>query len=324
MRRALITGITGQTGGYLCEHLLETGWEVHGLVRDADDLEPAFHERSPAALLHSGDLAHRDNVRAVLDAVQPAVVFNLGGISSVAESWERPEATGRITGVAVATIAEWAWERRDSAEHPPALVQASSAEIFGHAADVPQRESTLIKPVSPYGAAKAYAHTIVQLYRDRGLHASNGILYNHESPRRPPAFVTRKITMGAARIALGLQSELVLGNLDSQRDWGWAPDYARALAALAGGDAGDYVIATGEPHSVRDFVDAAFRAAGIDDWQPFIRQDPRFMRPNDAPTLLGDPTHIRETLGWQPTVTFDELVARMVQADLELARSLAS
>jgi GDPmannose 4,6-dehydratase len=318
MRSALITGITGQTGGYLCEHLLASGWNVHGLVRDKDDLEPSFLERSPQAVVHSGDLVDGDAVRAIIDEIEPDAIFNLGGLTSVALSWQKPELTAQVTGLGVVSILDAAWKLRERLDRPVAVVQASSAEIFGHATEIPQTEDTPVRPTNPYGAAKAYAHHLVGVYRGLGLQASSCILYNHESPRRPDAFVTRKITMGVARIKAGLDDTLVLGNLDSLRDWGWAPDYAAALAAAATGTPGDYIIATGVAHSVRDFVAAAFTAAGISDWEHLVGQDPRFMRPSDAPTLVGDPSRAREALDWAPTVDFEEIVARMVRHDLEL------
>lgn len=315
---ALITGITGQTGGYLCELLLDAGWDVHGVVRDKDDLEPEFRDRSPLAQLHTADLAEPSTISSVIDEIEPDAIFNLAGISSVADSWKQPELTGRITGLSVASLLASASALRTRVDRRVSFVQASSAEIFGHAIDIPQSEETRVAPSNPYGAAKAYAHHLVGVYRGLGLEASSCILYNHESPRRPATFVTRKITMGVARIAAGLDEYLTLGNLDAQRDWGWAPDYAAALALAATGPADDYVIATGEPHSVRDFVAAAFAAVDITDWQPFVRQDPRFMRPSDAPTLVGNSDHARSTLGWSPTVGFDEIVARMVSNDRAL------
>jgi GDPmannose 4,6-dehydratase len=315
MRTALITGITGQTGSYLCDQLLEAGWRVHGMVRDADDLEPEFRRRSPGAELHHGELADPQSLKRVVASTRPTAIFNLGGLTSVAQSFDQPELTARITGVAVAVLLDAALALHHETGERVSFVQASSAEMFGAATEIPQNESTPIRPVSPYGAAKAYAHHLVGVYRGLGLAATSCILYNHESPRRPPQFVTRKITAGVARIAAGLGDSLTLGNLDAARDWGWAPDYARALTLAAEGDPGDYVIATGEAHTVRDFVDAAFAAAGISDWSHLVRQDPAFLRPQDAPTLVGDATLARRVLGWSPSVEFGEIVARMVAAD---------
>lgn len=312
---ALITGITGQTGGYLCEQLLDEGWRVHGVVRDRDDLEPSFRERYPLAELHTGDLADGASLRSIVDEVEPDAIFNLGGLSSVAQSWKEPELTGRITGLGVASLLDAAWQLKQRTNKRVGFVQASSAEIFGFAAEVPQAEETPIRPANPYGAAKAFAHHLVGVYRGLGLEASSCILYNHESPRRPETFVTRKITRGAARIAAGLDDSLELGNLDAIRDWGWAPDYARALALAGTRTPGDYIIATGQPHTVEDFVRAAFKAAGIADYRPFVRQNPEFMRPQDAPALVGNPARAREILGWHPTVDFDGIVTRMVEAE---------
>lgn len=318
MPTALITGITGQTGSYLADQLIGQGWTVNGMVRDADDLESDFRRRTPGAQLLHGELADRESLRSVVRQTRPTAIFNLGGLTSVAQSFEQPELTARITGLAVATLLEAALELSREAGKPVAFVQASSAEMFGNTEQVPQTELTAIRPVSPYGAAKAYGHHLVGVYRGLGLRATSCILYNHESPRRPAQFVTRKITSGVARIAAGLDTELVLGNLDAGRDWGWAPDYASALALAASGTPGDYVIATGTVHTVRDFVAAAFAAVGIDDWAPLVRQDAAFMRPVDAPTLVGDSSLARRVLGWAPTVEFADIVARMVSADTQL------
>ena len=317
MRTALITGITGQTGSYLCDQLLADGWTVHGMVRDADDLTTDFRRRSPDALVHSGDLDAPERLREIVAEVRPNAIFNLGGLTSVAQSWTEPELTARVTGLAVATLLDAAHKLSGTTGERVSFVQASSAEIFGRAVDVPQTEETPVRPVNPYGAAKSYAHQLAGVYRGLGLAATSCILYNHESPRRLRAFVTRKITSGVARIASGLQDHITLGNLDAQRDWGWAPDYAAALALAAEREAGDYIIATGQAHTVREFVAAAFLAAGITDWEPLVRQDAAFMRPQDAPTLVGDPSRAREVLGWQPTVGFTDLVGRMVANDLD-------
>lgn len=315
--RLLITGITGQDGGYLAEQLAAGGAEVHGLVREGDEATPELLLRVPEAQLHFGDLTDADRLTAIVRAVRPAEIYNLAGISSVGQSWAQPLATAQVTGVAVAAMLDAAWQLVESGD-PVRFVQASSAEMFGNPGTSPQTESTPLAPVSPYGAAKAFAHHLVGVYRARGMHAGTAILYNHESPRRPPAFVTRKITQAAALIAGGSTEQLALGNLDARRDWGWAPDYVDAMVrAVRHPEPGDYVVATGVAHSVRDFVAAAFAAAGIDDWQPHVRVDPAFFRPVDAVELTGDPTRAAEVLGWQPTVGFDEIVARMVRADLD-------
>ena len=317
MAVALITGITGQTGSYLCEQLLGEKWDVHGLVRDADDLETEFAKRSPQAILHAGDLASVDDLRGLVASVAPDVIFNLGGLTSVGASWNDPDLIGLIDGLRVGTLLDAALQLHRDSGRRVGFVQASSAELFGAATEVPQTEDTPIRPVNPYGAAKAYAHHLVGVYRSAGLDASSCILYNHESPRRPLAFVTRKITNGVARIAAGLDDSITLGNLDAMRDWGWAPDYARALA-LAAGKPGDYIIASGVSHTVRDFVAAAFAAAGITDWERYVRLDPSLLRTQDAPIQRGDADKAHRELGWSPEVTFDELVHRMVRHDLEL------
>lgn len=315
-RTVFITGLTGQDGGYLAEQLCAEGATVHGLVRSDREIEPT-EAAFPGVRLHVADLADRAAVGSLLADVEPDEIYNLGGLSSVARSWQEPVVTGAVSGLAAAAVLQAAWELADRKGRSIAVVQASSAEIFGNPTSSPQDERTPIAPVTPYGAAKAYAHHMVRVYRGRGLRASSVILYNHESPRRPPAFVTRKITQGAARIARGEQDELALGNLDARRDWGWAPDYVDAMVRAARHEsADDYVVATGVPHSVREFVAAAFAAAGIDDWERFVRVDPAFVRPVDAVELAGDPSRARERLGWAPTVGFDEIVARMVRADL--------
>lgn len=316
MTTAFITGVSGQDGGYLAERLIAEGVTVHGMVRDGDAAASEFARRLPDVTLHTGDLTDRTRLAELVGQIAPDEIYNLAGISSVAFSWAQPVATGEVSGLAVAGILQAAWELTD-AGHPVRVVQAASAEIFGNPAISPQNEDTAIAPVTPYGAAKAYAHHLVGVYRARGMHAVSAILYNHESPRRPDTFVTRKITQGAARIAKGELSELALGNLDARRDWGWAPDYVEALVRAARHDTpADYVVATGKAHSVREFVAAAFAAAGIADWERYVRVDPAFLRPVDAVELVGDSGRARAELGWAPTVGFEELIARMVEADL--------
>jgi GDPmannose 4,6-dehydratase len=316
--RALVTGATGQDGSYLVEQLLAEGTEVHALARDEDGAH------GPAGLpdgvhAHRGDLTDGPAMERLVAEVAPTEIYNLGGLSSVALSWQEPALTAQVSGVAVGHLLQAAFELQEGAGIPVRFVQASSAEIFGHAERVPQDEDTPIRPLTPYGAAKAYAHHLVGVYRARGLPASACILYNHESPRRPETFVTRKITAGAARIARGLEDGLAMGNLDARRDWGWAPDYVGAMVLAARADEpGDYVVATGVAHSVRDFVAAAFRAAGIQEWERHVTLDPRFARPSDAPEQLGDPSRAREMLGWSPSVDFEEIVRRMVEHDLAL------
>lgn len=317
MATAFITGIGGQDGGYLAEALLADGHQVHGLLREQDRPSGPDAADLTGAVLHVGDLTDQAGLTAVLAQIEPDEIYNLGGISSVAQSWAQPLATGEVSGLAVAALLQSALELSERLGRQVAVVQAASAEIFGNPAVSPQDEHTPLRPLNPYGAAKAYAHHLVGVYRGRGLAASSVILYNHESPRRPVTFVTRKITRAAAEIARGRADELALGNLDARRDWGWAPDYADAMIRAARAEQpGDYVIATGEAHSVAEFVAAAFAAAGVADWRRHVRVDPAFVRPVDAVELVGDPAKARAELGWSPTVRFDEVVARMVRADL--------
>jgi GDPmannose 4,6-dehydratase len=316
MSRAFITGVTGQDGSYLAEQLLADGVEVHGLV-----YAPSGEAAPPAGVeAHQGDLADTDAVRRLLLDLAPDAVYNLAGISSVALAWERPGLTARLTGLAALELMETALRVQDATGRQVRFVQAASAEIFGEAAMSPQDESTPIRPVNPYGAAKALAHLSAHVYRQRGLHAVSCVLYNHESPRRPATFVTRKITRAAAMISQGRVDRLVLGNLAARRDWGWAPDYVDAMVrAGAHDEATDYVVATGIAHSVRDFVEAAFARVGISDWSDLVSIDQNLVRPGDPTDQCGDATRAHQLLGWQPTVTFHELVGRMVDVDLDRA-----
>lgn len=318
MPRALITGITGQDGTFLSESLLERGYEVHGIVKPGEDPPaPVGYER------HELDLRDSDGIRAIVAAVGADEIYNLGGLTSVAASWNDPVETVNVTGASVAALLDATWDLHQSGR-AVSFVQASSAEMFGFTVQVPQNESTPISPVSPYGAAKALAHFLVRAFRERGLRASSAILYSHESPIRPESFVTRKITASAARIALGLQDRLVLGNLDAERDWGWAPDYVEAMRLMAQHRTGDdFVIGTGASHTVREFVAAAFREAGIDDWERFVHVDRTFIRAVDPARQLADSARARAQLGWVPTVQFDELVHRLVQAEFEALRKPA-
>lgn len=318
MPSAFITGITGQDGGFLAEALLAQGWDVHGLVLAGDPEAPALRARSPKVVLHEGDLTDAATVTALIGDLAPERIVNLGGISSVALSWQRPVLTAQVTGLSAGVLLDAAWALQERTGRDVRVLQASSAEIFGVPERSPQDESTPIRPVTPYGAAKAFAHHLVGVYRTRGLHASACILYNHESPRRPDTFVTRKITKAAAYIAAGRQDTLSLGTLDARRDWGWAPDYVDAmLRAISHPEPGDYVVATGESRSVGDFVAAAFAHAGIADWRSRVELDETFARPAEAHEQVGDATRARTVLGWSPTVGFEEMVARMVDADLE-------
>lgn len=322
MTRALVTGITGQDGGYLTEQLVADGVEVHGMVHDGDRAVADFRERHPEVELHDGDLADHSGIARLVTAVAPDELYNLAGISSVALSWDEPVLTAELSGVAAAVLMRAALDVQESTGRRVAVVQASSAEIFGNAEHAPQDELTPVRPVSPYGAAKAYAHHMASVYRARGLHVSSCILFNHESPRRPETFVTRKITAAAARIAVDGHGTIRLGNLDARRDWGWAPDYVDAMVRAARHQVGaDFVVATGETHTVAEFVEAAFHRAGVDGWAEHVEVDPAFLRPSDAPVMVGNAGKARDELGWAPSVTFEDLVARMVDNDLDLVRA---
>ncbi|PID53880.1 MAG: GDP-mannose 4,6-dehydratase [Micrococcales bacterium] len=326
MPRALITGITGQDGLYLSELLLSKGYEVYGLIRGQNN--PKFsmvQETVPAVRLLTGDLADQSSLFRALRIAQPDEVYNLGAISFVAYSWENATVTSEVTGLGVLNLLEAV---RLYTEDDPAAVrfyQASSSEMFGKVQEVPQTESTLLWPRSPYGVAKVYGHYMTINYRESyGMHASSGILFNHESPRRGPEFVTRKVSQAVARISLGLQDTLVLGNLDAKRDWGYAGDYVDAMWRMLQQPHGDdYVVATGETHSIRDLLDVAFAHVGIEDWSAKVEQDPRFMRPAEVDLLIGDPAKARQKLGWEPKVSFTELVQMMVDHDLSEQRALA-
>ena len=321
MPTALITGITGQDGGLLAERLLADGCNVHGLVRGGEDLAD-LRQRCTGLTLHEGELSDSAALSAALDGSGADEVYHLAGISSVALSWQEPIMTAEVTALGAARLLELTWQHQQRRNRPVRYLQAASAEIFGDAAQAPQDELTPVRPTSPYGAAKAYAHHLAGVYRARDMFVVSLVLYNHESDRRPPSFVTRKITQGVARIALGLQEELVLGNLDVRRDWGWAADYVEAMVLAVRHDrADDYVIATGEAHSVADFVAAAFARVGIERWQPHVRVDPDLTRPADAVLQAGDAGRARGELGWRPRVGFEELVGRMVDADLAQLRA---
>jgi GDPmannose 4,6-dehydratase len=321
--KALITGITGQDGGYLARLLLGEGVEVHGLVHPEDGAVPAFAQAHPDAVLHEGDLAVHDGLRAIVDEVEPDEIYNLAGISSVAFSWQEPMLTAELTGVAPAALFQAALALQERVGRRVACVQASSAEIFGEADVSPQDENTPIRPVSPYGAAKAFAHHMAGVYRNRGLHVASCILFNHESPYRPTTFVTRKITSAAAEIGVRGRGVIRLGNLDARRDWGWAPDYVDAMVRAARHEVGgDFVVATGETHSVAEFAEAALRRAGVgDNWADHVEVDPAFLRPTDASVMVGDATKARRELGWAPSVGFEELVGLMVDHDLALLKA---
>jgi GDPmannose 4,6-dehydratase len=315
MRRALITGISGQDGSYLAELLLEKGYEVHGLVRGSTDRR--FERLDPFAdqlTLYPADLLDESSLVDVLRQSQPDEVYNLAAMSSVAESWRLSVATAEYTAVGVTRLLEGMREACPKAR----FYQASSSEMFGRARETPQSERTPFYPRSPYGVAKAYGHFITVNYRESfGLHASSGILFNHESPRRGSAFVTRQISQGVARIKLGLSDELVLGNLDVRRDWGYAREYVEAMwLMLQRDEPGDFVIGTGVSHSVGDFVEAAFACVDLrpDD---HIQIDPGLARPADIEEVVADPSKAKRVLGWEAHTSFDELVEMMVKADVD-------
>ncbi|HST69301.1 MAG TPA: GDP-mannose 4,6-dehydratase [Solirubrobacterales bacterium] len=317
-RRALITGITGQDGSYLAENLLDKGYEVHGMVRRLSSenhhrLEP-FRDRIE---LHTGDLLDQRSLGDVMRACEPDEIYNLAAMSFVGASWNQPTLTAEFTGVGVTRMLEAMREVCPEAR----FYQASSSEMFGKVRETPQSELTPFYPRSPYGVAKVYAHFITVNYRESyGLYACSGILFNHESPRRSLEFVTRKITHAAAAIKLGLAKELVLGNTDARRDWGYAPDFVEAMwRMLQQDEPDDYVVGTGVDHSVQDLVDIAFAHVGLDPAE-YVRQDPRFMRPAEVDLLIADPTKARKELGWELSVDFEQLVKLMVDADLELLR----
>jgi GDPmannose 4,6-dehydratase len=326
MTRALITGITGQDGLYLSELLLSKGYEVYGLIRGQNNPKlDLVRTVVPEVKLLTGDLLDLSSLLRAMETAKPDEVYNLAAISFVAYSWENAMLTADVTGKGVLNMLEAV---RLYAHDDPSRIrfyQASSSEMFGKVQEVPQRETTLLWPRSPYGVAKVFGHYMTINYRESyGMHASSGILFNHESPRRGPEFVTRKVSQAVTRIHLGLQEELVLGNLDAKRDWGFAGDYVAAMWQMLQQDtADDYVISTGQTHSIRDLLDVAFGVVGVEDWSRYVRQDPRFMRPAEVDLLIGDSSKARQVLGWQPKVAFEELVTMMVENDLVEQRALA-
>lgn len=324
MKKALITGITGQDGSYLAELLLSKGYTVHGLIRRSssfntgriDHLYRDLHDPAARIFLHYGDLSVSAQLMDLLHSIRPDEIYHLGAQSHVRVSFDMPEYTGDITGMGTLRILEAIRKTGIKAK----FYQASSSEMFG-AAPPPQKENTLFQPRSPYAAAKVYAYYIVQNYRDAyNLFAANGILFNHESPRRGETFVTRKVTRAAAQIKLGLKDKLYLGNLEAKRDWGFAGDYVEAMwLMLQQEKPDDYVIATGETHSVREFVEKVFSRLDLD-YQKHVIVDPQYFRPTEVDILLGDSTKARKILGWKPKVSFEKLIDMMIAADLELAR----
>jgi len=321
MRRALITGITGQTGSYLAELLLSKGYEVHGLIRRAstfhtsriDHLYLDPHDPDARLFLHYGDLSNSEQLTHLIYSLQPEEIYHLGAQSHVRVSFDMPEYTGDVTGLGTTRILEII--RRSGIQ--TRFYQASSSEMFGSAPS-PQSEKSPFQPRSPYAAAKVYAYWMVVNYREGyNLFACNGILFNHESPRRGETFVTRKITRAVARILAGQQKKLYLGNLEAKRDWGYAPEYVEAMLLMFQQDKpDDYVIGTGEAHSIKEFVEEAFAYVGLD-WQEYVEVDSRYFRPTEVHLLRADASKARERLGWEPRVNFKELVCIMVDADLQ-------
>ena len=316
-KKALITGITGQDGSYLAELLLAKGYEVHGLVRRSSSFNTwRIDGVRDRLILHYGDLVDQNSLVRTLELVAPDELYNLGAQSHVKVSFEMPEYTVNVTGTGVMRVLDAVREIGLATR----VYQAGSSEMFGQVVETPQSERTPFHPRSPYGCAKVFGHWIAINYREGyGMHVSNGILFNHESPRRGENFVTRKITTGLAAIKRGRASELRLGNLDAKRDWGFAGDYVEAMWLMLQQERpNDYVVATGETHSVREFLEEAFGHVGLH-WQDYVRVDPKYFRPAEVDLLLGDPSKARRLLGWQPKVSFRELVQLMVDADLEAA-----
>lgn len=324
MKKAFLTGITGQDGSYLTELLLDKGYEVHGLIRRSstfntdriDHLYHDFHTPNTRLFLHYGDLSVSGQLMDLLHTIQPEEIYHLGAQSHVRVSFDMPEYTGDVTGLGTLRILEAIRKTGIKAR----FYQASSSEMFG-AAPPPQSEKTVFQPRSPYAAAKVYAYYIVQNYRDAyGLFATNGILFNHESPRRGETFVTRKITRAATEIKVGLKDKLYLGNLEAKRDWGFAGDFVEAMWLMLQQDKpDDFVIATGETHSVREFAQKVFEKLDLD-YSKYVAVDPRYFRPTEVDVLLGDASKAKKTIGWTPKVSFDELIDMMIATDMELAQ----
>jgi GDPmannose 4,6-dehydratase len=321
-KKAVITGITGQDGSYLAEQLLGKGYEVHGIRRRSssfntkriDSIYRDLHDPSTRFFLHYGDLSDASSIAHIINEVEPDEIYHLGAQSHVRTSFEIPEYTGDVTGLGTTRVLE-AIRRSDKNIK---FYQASSSEMFGKVSETPQRETTPFHPRSPYACAKVYAYHVAVNYRESyGMFASNGILFNHESPRRGETFVTRKITRGIARILAGKDKFIYLGNMDAKRDWGFAGDYTNAMyLILQNREPDDFVIATGETHSVKEFAEEAFSLAGLD-WKEHIKIDPRYLRPSEVDVLVGDYSKAKRVLGWEPKIRFKELVRMMVESDLK-------
>ncbi|MBE9167652.1 GDP-mannose 4,6-dehydratase [Pleurocapsales cyanobacterium LEGE 06147] len=324
-KRALITGITGQDGSYLSEFLLEKGYEVHGIIRrtstfNTDRIDHIYvdpHSPNARLFLHYGDLTDGTTLRRILEEVQPIEIYNLGAQSHVRVSFDSPEYTVDTVGMGTLRLLEAIRDYQRRTGIKVRFYQAGSSEMFGKVLEIPQKETTPFYPRSPYACAKVYAHWQTVNYRESyEMFACNGILFNHESPRRGETFVTRKITRALARIVAGTQKKLYLGNLDAKRDWGYAKDYVKAMwMMLQHNQPDDYVVATGETHSIREFLDIAFGYVNLN-WHDYVAFDSRYLRPAEVDLLIGDPARVKQKLGWQPSVTFEELVKLMVDADL--------
>jgi GDPmannose 4,6-dehydratase len=325
-KRALITGITGQDGSYLSEFLIENGYEVHGIIRrtstfNTDRIDHLYedpHLKGVRFRLHYGDLTDGTTLGRLIEEIQPHEIYNLGAQSHVRVSFDAPEYTVDSVGLGTLRLLEAIRDYQQRTGNEVRFYQAGSSEMFGKVVEIPQKETTPFYPRSPYACAKVYAHWQTINYRESyDLFACNGILFNHESPRRGETFVTRKITRAIARIVAGQQQKLYMGNLDAKRDWGYAKDYVRAMWLMLQQSApDDYVIATGETHSVKEFLDISFGHVNLN-WQDYVEFDPRYLRPTEVDLLLGDPTKSQQQLGWQPSVTFEELVKLMVDGDLQ-------
>ena len=320
MRKAFITGITGQDGRHLAEFLHGKGYKVFGMMKGQNNPRAEMlRDEFPFIEIVPGDLTDLTSLVTALEYVQPDEFYNLGAISFVAMSFNQAELTANVTGLGVLRALEAVRMVGGAQNNPIRFYQASSSEMFGKVREVPQTEMTPFHPRSPYGVAKVFGHNITMNYRESyGLYACSGILFNHEGPRRGLEFVTRKITNTAARIKLGVEKELVLGNTDAKRDWGYAGDYVKAMWLMLQQDQpDDYVIATGETHSIEEFLTLAFDKVGLGDWKPYVRHDAKFLRPAEVDLLIGDPSKAKAKLGWQPEVNFEQLVAMMVEHDLE-------
>ena len=321
MARALLTGITGQDGQHLAEFLHSKGYEVFGMIKGQNNPRAELlRDEFPYVELVSGDLTDLPSLVSTLERAQPTEIYNLGAISFVHFSWTQAELTANTTGLGVLRMLEAIRMVGGAQNNPMRFYQASSSEMFGKVREVPQTELTPFHPRSPYGCAKVFGHDITVNYRESyGMYACSGILFNHEGPRRGLEFVTRKISNAVARIKLGVQQDISLGNLDAKRDWGYAGDYVKAMwLMLQQDEPDDYVVATGETHSIEEFLELAFAEVGISDWHPYVTQDPKFFRPAEVDLLIGDPTKAKTKLGWTPEVDFPHLVKMMVENDLRI------